>query len=1101
MKFLTVNPRCPITTNLAPKEAEEAKENTPPPPFASSFIRMLTSDKTSAIDLMFAVDISGSMDGSCGKNFYKDLKDDILVLAKKNPKVNIMIMPFGYSRSGFEEVGGKYIYRNEVKNPKCVFTPEEFAILINTTDKKDLVSPHGTDVYAIVQFLNNWETGNLNLIVIGDGGFEKPNVLIKSMIENFHKLSTMSLHVVGGSSGTTETLTKTFMAGLKDTTASFPVRDFSLESLRAAAEASSTRPNAPEGFSVPVFAGVDWLSLRKEMIPAKPEELTRSLNGVGTEEMERLVGGMLYILASIDANQVTRLADGDFPSIWKIAKVMKNMSSGDEAKKTALKKEIDRISGIASRIPSLQEMIADSKKTEYQQDFLKSLVAAIGGKYIVPTVAIGLDGKMPSFPPKSAEVGEMLGRFLGATVGPPIDPAIDGDFERVPMLTKEEIGLLLPNVQSAFVDYISLLVSGVLGVMNERLNGFLLLRLVLHLMSGPFRRGGSPIAEIFTQYLAGNHRVFWLKTADGLGKASDEILNYLGEASTFALLSWGVHEFPSLASEEFKTFLLMIQQGRAFASVVKSGGIMNHQSSSWRTDLIEHQRVLDFLACLELIEIWKKFQFEAHRVDLPPTGGGIRKWLSDGLRPEDKEVFDFFLSVLGGETKEALRVTDAAALSSTMCSFCCMSTTSIHQHVADMADLVALSDPTTRKWDPKLHSGSQLKLTCPACGCIFSSPEERNAHMQSSSEFCTRGQLIADRALHLRVVNDFVAALKTLMSEESMTLSHILRFKAATPKAKMEALLLEPQVQDFLGKSVISTLAFGAHVTPIEIARNARTVDAGGVILIPNREVLATIDPGYLKEVLAAIPERVRQETDARIADLHKITQCFVCFSDLAGCEPQACGHVICNTCFNGVCKASIGRSPNGIKYLLSMPRCWCGYKYPLESTAPRCRDLAKVARFSDEGNRILKCTGCRVWWPFPHGDCVAANDEVPPLPIHCGKCAAKVVRPIIAVIEMPESHRVSRNPLFPSTCKSCGLGYIHDANGYSGCSHTTCSCGHEQCKVCGMVFFANGVRQNPTHYSFPVETEVDGETVHWYPERCHHHDDDDDVEEHDDWY
>jgi hypothetical protein len=188
-----------------------------------------------------------------------------------------------------------------------------------------------------------------------------------------------------------------------------------------------------------------------------------------------------------------------------------------------------------------------------------------------------------------------------------------------------------------------------------------------------------------------------------------------------------------------------------------------------------------------------------------------------------------------------------------------------------------------------------------------------------------------------------------------------------------------------------------------------------------------------------------------------------------------------------------------GTKVLTKIPRCWCGTVLPLDMVSSHCIEYGRCAKHVGRNFTQLHttavlgiCTECNKWTALQArgGACGAAGEGGPALntPI-CGQCTQKRHAALTAFgEEIPLSHQVDRNPLFPTECKGCGNRYVHDDEyGNPNCSHSTCTlCGHEQCKVCHMVFVDQaGNFLNDYHSSYVRRETVDGKTVYWYPPEC----------------
>ena len=192
----------------------------------------------------------------------------------------------------------------------------------------------------------------------------------------------------------------------------------------------------------------------------------------------------------------------------------------------------------------------------------------------------------------------------------------------------------------------------------------------------------------------------------------------------------------------------------------------------------------------------------------------------------------------------------------------------------------------------------------------------------------------------------------------------------------------------------------------------------------------------------------------------------------------------------------------SGHLILLRIPRCWCGQVLPIDLVAAHCKEYGRCAKqigsyFVElfETAVIGACPICNKWRRLldRDGPCTAAGEidfDIYRMAegMTCASCT-KSAR--VEPNDMLASHMVNRNPLFPTACQGCDAMYVHDdEHGNAYCSHTTCQCGYQQCKVCLATFVdTDGVMVKMPHYSFPRREVVAGSTVCWYPAECTDHD------------
>lgn len=168
------------------------------------------------------------------------------------------------------------------------------------------------------------------------------------------------------------------------------------------------------------------------------------------------------------------------------------------------------------------------------------------------------------------------------------------------------------------------------------------------------------------------------------------------------------------------------------------------------------------------------------------------------------------------------------------------------------------------------------------------------------------------------------------------------------------------------------------------------------------------------------------------------------------------------------------------------IPKCYCGHHIRDTDIATRCNEYGNLLKNMPDFKKYFKeyyigrASCCKKWGIIQAKSCGAELniDE-------CQKCWIKNTQK--KEEDMPEEHKNNRNPFYPTECQGCGILYTHgDEKRRPECSHTTCICGYQQCKVCLMTFYKDGESVNTVHYSYIQRTVLsNGDVVQWYPERC----------------
>lgn len=716
----------------------------------------------------------------------------------------------------------------------------------------------------------------------------------------------------------------------------------------------------------------------------------------------------------------------------------------------------------------------------------------------------------------------------------------------VPLLSLNHLPADTTDVatQQTIQDYVSLLLSAVAGTTEKRISGFLLLRWVLLILSsgdqGPLQVDKNPtwkkLKTVFLYYVEHAHGVN-LQPA----RMSESILNMLGHKTTFALFAFGCKTFPTMCPTEFSELLKQVALGQTLRCMVRSQKIRKHLAAHSSPAICWKQwdRVKAWLkGDDELKAAFRQFQGESHDVGTPVSGSRVRQWLAQGLLDEkDRKLFLFYLDVFCGNQVEvnmlALAKTDdenkEVALSSKECGFCCIPCSDVKNHVKDMVKFT--KQKHFKAFVPCMHdrSNQEGNFYCVACKETFPNISQRTTHLKSTTGTCRRGQTENMRKAHLVSVSGFVKVLwkltKKLIESEAQEHNATLTFEMIkdihsqpTEYVSTQELASQDEVIRSLGKVVVRALETGGKLTVFQVCSTVEEkedaefpeADSSGLPSSSQpqkqeqeessdekKNQAVEMDPVYLEKVLATAQRQTTDRINNEVNSLKSLNTCFACMEKVAGAGPLQCGHALCGPCLHNLCQ--VVEEQGGTQVLTRIPRCWCGIVLPLHNVSSHCVEYGRCAKqlgpkFTQLHTTAVLgiCTKCNQWTALRArgGACGAAGEAEPAVhtPI-CGQCMKHQSEAIETYGEdIPRSHQSDCNPLCPTTCKGCGKKYVHqDEYGNPNCSHSTCPCGHEQCKVCGMTFVdSQGNFKNDYHNSYVTEQIVDGKTVWWYPSECH---------------
>jgi hypothetical protein len=543
------------------------------------------------------VDGSRSMEHIVVGSFYRQLSQ--WVQQGGNP--NVLMCLFGSDGENDNHIG-------ELRGLK---TPREFETLSENYGITQFarVSTSAHDIEEALKTLKYSHPGvKFNVVIVGDGEFnddqyDKNNNLCygdEKLIQTFQTyagvVSTLHILVVPFSraQATSDALSKSFAAGLDGTSVTVSVKPFNLDALHATLETTSM-PTPPAGFSQPVFGGKCWLAFNNDKLLATPaEQLRASLRGAHPEQQQQLVEALAHAaLGLTHAGQVNRLRNNmSLQNVWRLTKEMNSVMGTSQ-----LNEVMNQVTTAGSRIPELRDLMRSSTDTNVNTDFNKQLIDFVGDeKLTCPFLVISPELLVDPVPmqqsvPTNVELAatvrafaqartvastEVFSKSANSSASQAAETKVnDADIEKkyVPLLSLDDLPAERTDVatQQTIVDYVSVLLSAVVGMMDKRISGFLLLRWVLLLLSagdqGPLQVDKNPtwkiLSKVFRYYVEHAHGVN-LQPA----KMSESIRNMLGHKTTFALFAFGCKTFPTMAPKEFSELLRQVALGQTLSSMV-----------------------------------------------------------------------------------------------------------------------------------------------------------------------------------------------------------------------------------------------------------------------------------------------------------------------------------------------------------------------------------------------------------------------------------------------------------------------------------------------------------------------------------------------------
>lgn len=629
--------------------------------------------------------------------------------------------------------------------------------------------------------------------------------------------------------------------------------------------------------------------------------------------------------------------------------------------------------------------------------------------------------------------------------------------------------------------YISLLLNEILGLGdNVMISGVsLFLDILIILYSEEFYEDlGLKYNPIYQEHIKPIF-VWWVSHQDHHKVNFDEegnknLQDLIGSGFFQTYLSLVIRDYPETCSEGFKTEFKNYMDAKAVATLIFNGKVNNYTDPLW-VHLASFRQLVD-----QMMPFVLEYVRTTHMVGCPHS---IKNhfWLfflsETNLYHRDmlKFLLDNFVGFENVPEEEKKEKEEESVLEvglGGMCGCCGC-------HLKNSLQAAVHNRTNNPNFVSDMHKHSVEKFECPGCKSKFSSEEERNEHILQGNEEtgCFGGQTSEDQKLIReaikRLFSSIIPMIEMFMRSKDLEWTAVFTlvdmFKTTKPVTKQE---VAGQFNQF-GYDISGKFGFGDKGT----AQSCSIIQ---------------LDPLYAEQVVDLARWQQQQQMHRSILGYYSFASCYCCGS-IINLVDIPCGHKLCRDCIVGYFKTFVDEQRDTLVFI-KLPKCFCGAWFEPSILPPLlkqlCQEYSKDEMEQLFSNSIIGvCTCCgHIKGLQPRAGCGGDNTLQQNV---CGDCILKDVR-LEALITSPY------NALVPTQCKNCGVMYDHGEEGYGGiaCSHTTCHCGFEQCKCCGMVFVDEyGEEVNEVHYKFPSRVEYNG-VIYWIYPPCFSHSHEENEEE-----
>lgn len=770
--------------------------------------------------------------------------------------------------------------------------------------------------------------------------------------------------------------------------------------------------------------------------------------------------------------------------------------------------EMHQLRNVLTQLPALRDFFASSRETNLLKNLMENFINPLSNFmkeyeqkedekkfFFLKNDEYHFDGSVVDL--LNASTQKSIGKLIA-------------HFEFVSEMTNTDDGIFLLDVQTLEAmnqikeyrpyvsQYISLIIGTILGLpLNQAVGGLSLFINVMVILSAENhyedlclkynKEYNDFIRPLLVWFIedSSHHKV------DFDDNKNEMIQNMCSSAFFGMFFNEALETFPMICSDSFKEEWYKYQEAKALQLYISNGDVMNYQDEKWF--LIPSFKNL-VTSLQPFVEVYMRY---THTVSCPHSiKGNWWKFYTDGMNIYHKDIFKYLLQDYVGvfydddyEIGEGIHTVGLNG----MCGNCGLpfnNSLTCCRHVRTEKGKIrqynALCEEEEEKiqftdWIDDMHSHSCEKFECPGCKKKFSSMEDRDLHVLNGDEEtgCYGGQPLIDQEIISeaikRLMSEVIPPIEGWMHSKSLEWVQVFEIidmiKNTEPVTKMQIASMDRILQT--GYNIADRIKFGTTTSE--------------EIKLPSDFI--HLDKKYLDFVLLQSKRWFRNEEKNKIRNAFYLKTCQACCS-LVNLVDVPCGHLMCRECAPRYMEEHVSQEM-GTDVLKKPPTCYCGACFPSSiMTSPFLSEL--VDTFSvDQINEmhregvVGRCVDCRCIKVLQQrGGCGGDNTLKEN---RCGEC-------ILLGIELASLIHSDRNALKPTQCKGCGSYYDHSIEGYGGvaCSHTTCSCGHEQCKCCGMVFVdSRGFTVNPLHYKFPTRVEHNGQTYWIYPE-CDHGDEHD---------
>lgn len=616
--------------------------------------------------------------------------------------------------------------------------------------------------------------------------------------------------------------------------------------------------------------------------------------------------------------------------------------------------------------------------------------------------------------------------------------------------------------------YISLLLNEILGIGDSvMVSGVsLFLNILIILYSEEFYEDlGLKYNSIYQEHIKPIF-VWWVShhehhKVDFDDKMNKSLQDFIGFGFFQTYLSLVIRDHPETCSDEFKKEFKDYMDAKAVTTLIFNGKVHNYTDPFW-VHLAPFKQLVD-----QLMPFVLEYVRTTHSVGCPHSiMNNFWNFFLSETNLYHRDILKFLLDNFVGfenvpieEKKEKDEETVLEAGLGGMCGCCGC-------HLKNSLQAASHNRANNPNFITDMHKHSVGKFECPGCKAKFQSEEERDEHILQGNEEtgCFGGQTSEDQELIReaikRLFSSIIPMIEMFMRSKQLEWVDVFTlvdmFKTTVPVAKQE---VAGQFNQF-GYDISSRFGFGQK----SIAQSCSIIQ---------------LDDVYAEQVVQLAIFDQQQQMNQSIQGYYSFASCYCCGS-IINLVDIACGHKLCRDCIDGYFGTFVAEQADTM-VVIKLPKCFCGSWYEETILPSFLRRLIQEypkdvieQMFSD--SIIGECTCChRIKGLQPRAGCGGDNTLQQSV---CGDCLLRDVRLKTLIAS-------NYNAFHPTKCKGCGVMYDHGEKGYGGiaCSHTTCHCGFEQCKCCGMVFVnEHGEEENEVHYKFPSRVEYNG-TVYWiYP-------------------